>query len=63
VYTECTDYWRVRFELADGVRAGDVDQSRAIALMNTVAEKFTVSAYELLRIFDGVKGYSMAQGQ
>ncbi len=28
-----------------------------------IAEKFTVCSYELLRVFDGVKGYSMAQGQ
>jgi isocitrate dehydrogenase len=63
VYTECTDYYRVRFELKDGVGAGTFGQSRCVALMDKIAEKFTVCSYELLRIFDGVKGYSLAQGQ
>jgi isocitrate dehydrogenase len=63
VYTECVDYYRVRFELRDGVSPGQFGQSRAITLLNRIAEKFTVGAYELLRNFDGVKGYSMAQGQ
>jgi len=63
VFTECVDYHRVRFELKDGVNPGTFGQSRAIALLDRVAEKFTVCSYELLRIFDGVKGYSMAQGQ
>lgn len=63
VFTECVDYYRVRFELKDGVSPGTFGQSRAIALLDRVAEKFTVCSYELLRIFDGVKGYSMAQGQ
>jgi hypothetical protein len=34
-----------------------------VALMDRVAEKFTVCSYELLRTFDGIKGYSLAQGQ
>lgn len=63
VYTECVDYYRVRFELRDGVRPGDFGQARAVALMAKIAEKFTVCSYELLRVFDGVKGYSLAQGQ
>jgi isocitrate dehydrogenase len=63
VYTECVDYLRVRFELREGVTPGSFGQARAIALLTRVAEKFTVSGYELLRTFDGVKGYSLAQGQ
>lgn len=63
VYTECVDYYRVRFELKEGVAAGSIGQSRSVALMDKIAEKFVVSCYELLRTFDGVKGYSMAQGQ
>lgn len=63
VFTECVDYYRVRFEVRDGVAAGSLGQSRAIALLDRVAEAFTVCSYELLRTFDGVKGYSMAQGQ
>ncbi|MCG3123794.1 MAG: Isocitrate dehydrogenase [NADP] [Phycisphaerales bacterium] len=63
VYTECVDYYRVRFELRDGVSAGSFGQSRCVALLDRVAESFTVCSYELLRTFDGVKGYSLAQGQ
>ncbi len=63
VYTECVDYYRVRFELKDGILPGSIGQSRAIALLDKIAEKFIVCSYELLRTFDGVRGYSMAQGQ
>lgn len=63
VYTECVDYYRVRFELKDGFRPGEFGQSRTIALLDKIAESFTVCSYELLRVFDGVKGYSLAQGQ
>jgi isocitrate dehydrogenase len=63
VFTECVDYYRVRFELKDGVTPGSFGQSRAIALLDRIAEAFTVCSYELLRTFDGVRGYSLAQGQ
>src|SRR5262249_53567424 len=63
VYTECVDYFRARFELRDGVTPGQFGQARCGALVDRVAEKFIVGGYELLRSFDGVKGYSMAQGQ
>ncbi|MFO0872730.1 MAG: isocitrate/isopropylmalate family dehydrogenase [Phycisphaerales bacterium] len=63
VYTECVDYWRVRFELRDGVAPGTFGQARTIALLDRIAEKFIVCSYELLRTFDGVRGYSVAQGQ
>ena len=63
VYTECVDYWRARFESSSGVDIGPISQAHVIALVNRLAENFTVSAYELLRIFDGQRGFSMAQGQ
>ena len=63
VYTECVDYYRVRFELKDPALSGTIGQSRTVALMDRVAEKFTVCSYELLRTFDGIRGYSLAQGQ
>jgi isocitrate dehydrogenase len=63
IFTECVDYYRVRFELKDEFRPGDFGQARCVALMDKIAEKFTVCSYELLRVFDGVKGYSLAQGQ
>ncbi|MBX3392564.1 MAG: NADP-dependent isocitrate dehydrogenase [Phycisphaeraceae bacterium] len=63
VYTECVDYYRVRFELKDAVTAGSFGQARCIALLDRVAESFSICSYEVLRTFDGVKGYSLAQGQ
>ncbi|MCE7973781.1 MAG: isocitrate dehydrogenase [Leptolyngbya sp. PLA1] len=63
VYTECVDYYRVRFELKEGTPPGAFGQSRAIALLDRIAESFTVCSYELLRTFDGTKGFSLAQGQ
>jgi isocitrate dehydrogenase len=63
VYTECVDYYRVRFELKKDIPVGTIGQSRAVALMDKIAEKFTVCSFELLRTFDGIKGYSLAQGQ
>lgn len=63
VYTECVDYDRVRFELKEGVTPGSFGQSRCIAMLDKIAESFMVCGYELLRTFDGVKGYSLAQGQ
>ncbi len=62
-FTECVDYWRARFELREGVAPGSFGQSRVIALLDRIAEKFTVCSYELLRTFDGIKGFSLAQGQ
>jgi isocitrate dehydrogenase len=63
IYTECTDYYRVRFELKEGIAAGTFGQARCIALLDKIAEAFVVCSYELLRTFDGVKGFSLAQGQ
>ena len=54
------DYWRIRVELRDGAHA---DQKAALALLGRAAEHFTVTEYTLLRTYDGVRGYSMAQGQ
>ena len=34
-----------------------------LTLMERVAEKFTVCEYDLLRTVDGIRGYSLAQGQ
>ncbi len=63
VYTEVADYFRVRFELKDGVTPGTFGQSRTIALLDKIAESHIVGSYELLRTYEGVKGYSLAQGQ
>ncbi len=63
VFTELVDYFRVRFEVRPGIGPGQFGQGPAVALMDKVAEKFTVCSYELLRTFDGQRGYSLAQGQ
>ena len=60
IYTECVDYWRARFELREGTTARQQD---ALALLARVAEHDTVSEYELLRTFDGARGWTLAQGQ
>jgi isocitrate dehydrogenase len=62
-FTECVDYFRARFELRDTVVPGTLGQARAIALLDHIAEKFVVGEYELLRTFDGERGFSLAQGQ
>jgi isocitrate dehydrogenase len=59
-FTECVDYWRIRVELREGAHA---DQQAALALLARAAEHFTVTEYTLLRTYDGVRGFSMAQGQ
>ena len=63
IYTECVDYWRVRFELRDRGRAGTFGQGPVIALMGKVGEKYTITDYQPLREFDGQAGYTLAQGQ
>jgi len=61
VYTDCVDYWRARFERrAD---AGEVGQAQTLSLLQSIATKYTICSYELLRTFDGKPGFSMAQGQ
>ncbi len=59
VYTEIVDYYRVRFE----AEKPQESQAAAIALLAKVAGAFTVASYEVLRDFDGKRGYSLAQGQ
>jgi isocitrate dehydrogenase len=61
IFTECVDYWRARFELRPD--HAPVQQSATIALLDRIAEHATICSYELLRVFDGVRGYSLAQGQ
>ncbi|MBL9118461.1 MAG: isocitrate dehydrogenase [Phycisphaerae bacterium] len=62
-FTECVDYWRARFELASDASPDAVDQSHVLALLGRIAGRYAVGSYELLRTFDGVRGYSLAQGQ
>ena len=63
VYTEVVDYYRVRFELRDRNLLGTMGQAPAIHLLDRVAEKFVITDFQPLRMFDGKAGYSLAQGQ
>ena len=63
VYTECVDYYRVRFEIRPGVEPGSFGQGPSLALLSRLAERFTIADYQPLRTYDGERGYSLAQGQ
>ncbi|MCB1135434.1 MAG: isocitrate dehydrogenase, partial [Chlamydiia bacterium] len=62
-YTDCVDYYRVRFEVEEGKELAQNDQRPCLDLVSFIADQFTVCSYDLLRTFDGIKGYSVAQGQ
>lgn len=59
--TFCTDHWRCRFEVSNGDPAekGSIPQLLALALTENIDVIKTENLYE----FDGVKGYSLGQGQ
>lgn len=59
--TFCTDHWRCRFEVSNGHPAekGSIPQLLAQALDENIDVIKTENLYE----FDGVKGYSLGQGQ
>jgi len=63
VYTEIVDYYRVRFELRDKHQIGQLGQGPTISLLSKVAEKFGITDFQPLKLFDGQPGYSLAQGQ
>ncbi len=59
--TFCTDHWRCRFEVSNGSPAdkGSIPQLLSQALQENIDVIKTENLYE----FDGVKGYSLGQGQ
>jgi isocitrate dehydrogenase len=64
VYTEIVDYFRCRFELREPqTMLGTLGQMPCIHLLNKVAEKFEISDFQVLKMYDGKPGYSLAQGQ
>ncbi|MCB9844730.1 MAG: isocitrate dehydrogenase [Phycisphaeraceae bacterium] len=63
VYTEVVDYVRARFELRDMNRAASLGQGPAIHMLGRIAEKFAICDFQPLQYFDGVPGFSLAQGQ
>jgi isocitrate dehydrogenase len=63
-YTEVVDYFRVRFELRDpAIMLGQLGQMPTIHLLTKVAEKFEITDFQPLKMFDGKPGFSRAQGQ
>jgi isocitrate dehydrogenase len=59
--TFCTDHWRCRFETIDGV---ELKKSDIIKLLNKAEEEgIDTIKTENLYLFDGVRAYSLGQGQ
>ena len=58
--TFCTDHWRCRFKSGDHV---NISYKDVIQLLSTVSETADVIKTENLYHFDGVAGYTAAQGQ
>ena len=63
IFTDCVDYWRVRFEVRDPATKGSFSQGPLISLLGKIAEKFLITDFQPLKEFDGKPGYSLAQGQ
>ncbi len=57
-YTDCVNHYRLRFE-----SERPVQQSALVALIGEVSERFPVCSAEWLRVIDGQRAYSLAQGQ
>lgn len=57
-YTDCINHYRVRFESREFAT-----QAALVALLGAIAERFPLCGCEWLRELDGVRGYSLAQGQ
>ena len=60
VFTNCINQYRVRFQAVD---ATNVTQLQLLQLSIKVAEVVTLCSVEMLLNINGVKGYSLAQGQ
>lgn len=59
--TFCTDHWRCRFEIEEGKLVDG--KTIPSLLMRAVTEEIDVIKTENLYEFDGVKGFSLGQGQ
>lgn len=59
-YTEIVNQCCVRFELENGATA---NQGATIELLAKIAEKFTITEFIPIKMFDGKPGFSLAQGQ
>ncbi|MCB0840269.1 MAG: NADP-dependent isocitrate dehydrogenase [Bacteroidetes bacterium] len=59
--TFCTDHWRCRYEVPNGQKGEKI--AIADLLANAIKEDIDVIKTENLYEFDGVRGYSLGQGQ
>ncbi|HCT45539.1 MAG TPA: hypothetical protein DF699_10020, partial [Phycisphaerales bacterium] len=59
-YTEIVNNCCVRFELLERSTIG---QGPTVHLLAKVAEKFSVTEFIPIKMYDGQRGYSLAQGQ
>jgi isocitrate dehydrogenase len=59
--TFCTDHWRCRYEVENGDPANNWSIPKLLS--NAIEEKIDVIKTENLYEFDGVRGYSLGQGQ
>jgi isocitrate dehydrogenase len=59
-YTETVNNCCVRFQLREEMQMG---QGPTVHLLAKVAEKFTVTEFIPIKMYDGQRGYSLAQGQ
>jgi len=59
--TFCTDHWRCRYEVENGDPASNWSIPKLLS--NAIEEKVDVIKTENLYEFDGVRGYSLGQGQ
>jgi isocitrate dehydrogenase len=60
VFTECIDQYRVRFECIDN---SETTLSKMLELTEALAKDIFICSVEILRSYNGKKGYSLAQGQ
>ena len=58
VYTDCINHYRVRYE-----REAGGTQRELLELMGRVADHYPLCGCEWLRVIDGERAYSLAQGQ
>lgn len=60
-YTEIVDNCCARFELNTDI--GVIGQGPTVHLLAKVAEKFAITEFIPIKMYDGQRGYSLAQGQ
>ena len=60
VFTECVDQYRVRFECINDT---ETTLSKMLELTEALAKDIFICSVEILRSYEGKKGYSLAQGQ